>query len=135
MAQGDREQPKILLGGKDCECRLAIARGDDDLCELTRDGSCCWAIERHVKGQDASKGRGWVGGKGTLIGLQCRAAKGDPAGIGMLDDHARRAREASHTRPCGICICKVVKREGPALQLFIAPQAARGCSGEGIKGG
>ena len=87
QAAGD-QQPEILLGSDDGDRFLARAGCDDDFGENVGDGARGIGIERPVHRHDTAEGRHGVAGQRLAIGFEQACALGDPARIGVLDDHA-----------------------------------------------
>ena len=120
------QHPEILPGG---EKRLALRFDpgrDDDLGKLFSDGLRGGAVERAVECENTAEGRDRIGLERFFIGREQVLADGGAAGIGMLDDDARRLGKALHALPGRVRIRDVVVRQFLALHLPIVRQASRG---------
>src|SRR5688572_15591296 len=100
------------------------ARRDDHLGKLLANGFGGGAVERTVEGEDAAESGHRVGREGARVSFAQVGAGRDPAGVGMLDDDARRLAEALHAFPRRVGVGDVVVRELLALHLLVAREGA-----------
>src|SRR5690606_25664316 len=113
------QQAYILLGGHNLDRFRRYARGNDHFHELTvHDGFSRRRIQFPVKGDDATKGRCRVGGKGQVVGLQDVGTDGHATGVGVLDDDTGRVGKGFHTFQRRIGVGHVVVAQFLALELF-----------------
>src|SRR5690606_29029487 len=75
-----------------------------------------------VKGNNAAKGRSWVGLEGFAVRLLGSFAQRHAARVGVLDDDASAGIKAAHTLPSCIGVCNIVVRQLFTLQLLVAAQ-------------
>src|SRR5690554_31536 len=113
------QQAHVLLGGDNLNRFRRHARGDDDFHELAvNDGLGGFGVQFPVEGDDAAKGRGGVGSKGQVIGLQNIGTDGHATGVGVFDDHTGRIGEGLHAFQGGVGVGHVVVAQFLALQLL-----------------
>ena len=77
-----------------------------------------------IKGDDAAKGAGGVGGQRQAVGAQRIGSHGYAAGVGVFHNHAGGCVKCLNGFPCRIGIGNVVVRQFFALQLAIRRKAA-----------
>ena len=99
--QRDLEHADVRLPADHRQRVVGVAGRDQHLDELlaTRPRRVA-ASSGAVEGDDAAEGRHRVGRERLVVGLDAAIARdGDAAGIGVLDDHAARARRRSSRTP------------------------------------
>src|SRR6516225_517310 len=93
----EHQHAHTRLAGEDARGILVQRRHRQHLDELTLGddggGGC---LELAIEGDDAAERRGRIGTVGGLVGGEETRVNGGPAGVGMLDDDARRRLELAH---------------------------------------
>ncbi len=125
QAAGEQE-PQILLVADDTDRLFAGIGRDDDLGENLDDRARGLGVERPVQRDDSAEGGNRIAGERLLVSVEQRAAFGDAAGIGVLDDDdGRRALgiELGDALIGRVGVVDVVVGELLALQLARAGDA------------
>ena len=111
----DRKHAHIGLRRKYLpSCRVDLGR-DYHLDERLAHGFGCLGAERPVEGDDASEGRGGIGGECAIVRLADRRSDRGPAGIRVLHDHTRRLGEGLDALPGRVGVGDIVERQLLAL--------------------